>query len=820
MKAGTALLALRMLRSNKTRSVIAGAAVILTALLFTTVISITACIMQLSEIVRQLAAGSDFHAAIYNVSYDKINEIQKHRLVKESYITHEIGPVTTDGDTGDSNPPVLISCRDGGILRHMFIEIDEGHYPENGGEILLDRGWLAAKGLPSGIGSEIILNVGNETRSFTLCGRFISYADSTAAQTAFTNSDGGDLYSVYLVFRNTINIQAKTDKVIADTGADKTGNVSSIINRAFILADSATFDLPGILLFALAVASVFLCGFLLIYNIYYISVRRDIHEYGLLKTLGTTGRQLKKIATVQVNLICLIAVPPGLAAGYFIGWGMLTPVFMKLSPIKFSFAYRYNISIFIFTLLFTYFTAFYSARRPINRIIKMSCVAALLEGESSVPKRWKKRSSGGGKTWRMVLSNLLREPKKTFISILSFSLSAVIFIFVFNMLNIMFKTNIIQAADFIVSPSQDIFSVGTGENEIAENGYRLTGEVAAEISAADGGGTVIPLYSAFADIAVNENPQKTADKLTAASSITEPFTDAPRSGYIKTRFICIPDEMIPYLNTDTVSGGSFDAQKFRDGAYIITNTVQIFSINGSGNTEYAYFKHGDKTRLPGTDTEYTVMCLTKGHHAFISGLFSASEYSPQEFIIFMSESSFMREFDEYTISALNVFANSYDAVKSIMSALEARGFKITDKKEEWHEFTGRINALRVTGYSICAIIFIIGVMNFINTTLSGVYSRRRELALLEIVGMTRGRIKYMLFCEDMCRAVLTVPMSLALGIPFVTFLFRTSGISTAVNILPALYMLIIYIAVAAIGSYSAGRIIDKGTPVERLRLSE
>jgi putative ABC transport system permease protein len=180
----------------------------------------------------------------------------------------------------------------------------------------------------------------------------------------------------------------------------------------------------------------------------------------------------------------------------------------------------------------------------------------------------------------------------------------------------------------------------------------------------------------------------------------------------------------------------------------------------------------------------------------------------------------MREFDEYTISALNVFANSYDAVKSIMSALEARGFKITDKKEEWHEFTGRINALRVTGYSICAIIFVIGVMNFINTTLSGVYSRRRELALLEIVGMTRGRIKYMLFCEDMCRAVLTVPMSLALGIPFVTFLFRTSGISSAVNILPALYMLIIYIAVAAIGSYSAARIIDKGTPVERLRLSE
>ena len=47
-------------------------------------------------------------------------------------------------------------------------------------------------------------------------------------------------------------------------------------------------------------------GYLIIYNIFQISVAGDIRFYGLLKTIGTTPRQLKRIIRQQALLLCLI----------------------------------------------------------------------------------------------------------------------------------------------------------------------------------------------------------------------------------------------------------------------------------------------------------------------------------------------------------------------------------------------------------------------------------------------------------------------------------------------------------------------------------
>ena len=44
-------------------------------------------------------------------------------------------------------------------------------------------------------------------------------------------------------------------------------------------------------------------GYLIIYNIFQISVAGDIRFYGLLKTIGTTPRQLKRIIRQQALLL-------------------------------------------------------------------------------------------------------------------------------------------------------------------------------------------------------------------------------------------------------------------------------------------------------------------------------------------------------------------------------------------------------------------------------------------------------------------------------------------------------------------------------------
>lgn len=89
-------------------------------------------------------------------------------------------------------------------------------------------------------------------------------------------------------------------------------------------------NVENILPYAAVIFIIMLSGYLLIYNIFYISVVQDVKFYGLLKMIGTTPRQLRRIIAIQARLLYLIALPFGLGSGYMTGrWA--TPLTTSLS---------------------------------------------------------------------------------------------------------------------------------------------------------------------------------------------------------------------------------------------------------------------------------------------------------------------------------------------------------------------------------------------------------------------------------------------------------------------------------------------------------
>lgn len=56
-------------------------------------------------------------------------------------------------------------------------------------------------------------------------------------------------------------------------------------------------------------------GYLLIYNVMYISVTKDIRFYGMLKTIGTAPKQIKKIVKMQAFRLSVIGIPVGILLG-------------------------------------------------------------------------------------------------------------------------------------------------------------------------------------------------------------------------------------------------------------------------------------------------------------------------------------------------------------------------------------------------------------------------------------------------------------------------------------------------------------------------
>ena len=228
------------------------------------------------------------------------------------------------------------------------------------------------------------------TRTFTLCG-FWEGKEAAAAQEIavsrkwadeiapvetipFYETDGKD-YSGYLNpgfdFSNSWNIEKKVEKLTERCDFDP-AKVNDGVNWAY---GFASVDAGTALLIAAVLLLILVSGYLIIYNIFYLNVFGDIRFYGLLKTIGATGKQLKNIVYRQAWTLCVVGIPIGLLAGWLIG-RVLTLVIMSMLTVGETY-YSANPLIFIGSAIFAWFTVWLSCRKPCRMAAKVSPVEAI-----------------------------------------------------------------------------------------------------------------------------------------------------------------------------------------------------------------------------------------------------------------------------------------------------------------------------------------------------------------------------------------------------------------------------------------------------------
>lgn len=171
-------------------------------------------------------------------------------------------------------------------------------------------------------------------------------------------------------FSDSKNIDAKTTSVLEEcnlSGIEFSTNMTytSEIQHSIFIENLPMYG--GMVL-------VFLAGFLIIFNVFQISVASDIQFYGKLKTLGMTKKQIKKLIYGQGNRLSLIAIPAGLIVGYLLGI-VLVPALITTTDIKPDVSA--NPVIFIGSALFSYITVVISCMLPARLAGKVSPMEAL-----------------------------------------------------------------------------------------------------------------------------------------------------------------------------------------------------------------------------------------------------------------------------------------------------------------------------------------------------------------------------------------------------------------------------------------------------------
>ena len=771
-------LSARILSAKRSKNLIGLAAILLTTILFTTVFSVCGNLLrsQTESTFRQV--GGNAQAGFKNFTmaeYDQLKEDSGIRDVSYNiFVGNAVNPELNKIQTEVRYYEPLNA-------RQSFAYPTTGKLPEEQDEIAMSTLILDALDIPHELGQKVTLdlNIHNEIRTdtFTLCGFWEgdpvmmaqeaavskTYADLTAPleTTPYYETDGTD-YSGYMNisfnFSSSFNIEGQMEELIRRGGFDGT-LISPSVNWAYSFS---SIDWTTVSVLTILILLIILSGYLIIYNIFYLNIFSDIRFYGLLKTVGTTGRQLRKIVRRQAWALCLFGVPAGLAAGWVIG-RLLTPVITDMLTST-DVYYSANPLIFLGSALFTVLTVYISCIKPCRIAAKVSPVEAVRFTEKSIRK--KSRKTKKTTPLSMARANLGRNKRKLVLVVLSLSLSLVLLNSVYTIVTGFDMDKYLAdklLTDFEVS-SASIYNFNSPEIDYAG----VTRNFQEELSAQEGVTDIGNIYLSGTVHNYSDAEWETVEQIMDAPENSEYFSDPIMEeafDYVRTShrtnvdIYGVNETAAKYIKPDE---GTFDWEKFKSGNYILANS---FSMDDE--TSIPFLKPGDEVTVRFSDTvskKYTVLAVAQMPTALSSQRYGLMN---EEFIL--PDTEFLTQFGDRQ-PMKTVFNVSDDRQTAVAAWLEDYCEKVNPdmdyrtKADYQQEFSSLKQTYAVTGGILSIILALIGLLNFINVTATSILSRRQELAMMESVGMTGAQQRRMLLGEGLCYALLSILISCTAGV--------------------------------------------------------
>ena len=566
---------------------------------------------------------------------------------------------------------------------------------------------------------------------------------------------------------------------------------------------AGTMDITALLLVVFLLITIFLSGYLIINNIYRINVYSDIRSYGLLKTIGMSGRQLILLVRYQAIYLSLPGIALGILAGSLVGT-LLVPV--VVSMINMSAVAKgvihINFWVLLVSALFSFVTVIVSCRRPARFASKVSPIEAVRYTENvKIPKRVR----DDGLVRQSVMMNLFqhlkhskntrftnlsfagrnlsRDKKKVFWVVLSLSLSLVILNSVYTLLHGFSEDKYIShsiATDFSVADATlDNPSVKYSNRNLTS----ISDDLLAQLNKLKGveelGNIYLESsYQRFTD----EDFQKIDERL-----LSKPFfstmTTYGEDVTIKDMYEEIRASSVLLYGMDDfvlknlpVRHGSFDLEKFKTGNYILVNEYDIRLP--AGEAPIPYFMPGEKisvTTNDGNTKQYEVMATVAIPYAFRLQIFDTLDMfyilPSQEFNNFCQPRSPMR-------CLFNVSDEEEESIETWMESYTTEtepALTYTSRKSFKQEYKSFTSMFMIVGGLLTGILALIGLLNLANTMATSIISRRLELAMLEAVGMTKRTQINGICVEGVLYAVLTGIAGLILSSIFSAVLIKPFG---------------------------------------------
>lgn len=852
------------LKNNRMRNLFAIIAIALTSLLFSSLISLGSGMIQVTEEQTMRQIGTRAHGGFKAVTQSEYEALVDNPLVKDYGYDIAVGVAKNERLAKRRTEIRYIQPHN---LKFGFTKIKEGKLPEKENEIVLDTIVLDLLQMPYELGSKISIQFDFLNKEYDI--EFILSGWYTGdpvmgASTAYVSEDlvekltegltdeelresnkefwgqqDAGLYQVNIMFKNSRNIEENMVKLIQDSGLDL-DMIHVGINWAYFSEQSSEIDITNVAMLGVVFLVIMLTGFLIIYNIFHISILNDIRFYGLLKTIGTTKRQIQSLVIKQVMLLSFIGVPIGLLLGFLVG-KVLMPVLLSsmLSMSTIEFQMKANPLIFIFGGIFSLVTVLISCRKPSKIAGSVSPVEAVKYTEDTKIKVKNKKTTGGAKIYRMAFTNLARNKKKTVIVILSLSLSVVLLTEIVTLTKSFSLDNFLEG---MLTGDAMIFS-----NSMVDYGpdMLLSEEFYQSALQQEGVEKASKFYHnrGYMEHSLSEKGYEQLKRLYEEGKLDIREYNAAEVEEIYLVNKPISEQRYAYdedlLKNLTVIEGTFDIEQFRTGKYVLIAPLldvtdsyyypgDIISLNYTGpDPQYEEVKDSD-----GTIINYDMIYTDKKEYEVMAIVDIPYSMTEKRFALNGLTTILPKEELQERDGLAEVFAASIqvedDKEAAFVEYLEEYTTQVDPnmayqtKESLRDDFSGMMSTITIIGAALAFVIAIVGVLNFVNTMLTSVITRKKEFAMLQSIGLTDRQLRKLLLYEGMYYILFTAVISIIVGsVLSLTVVKAFNNIAAWFNYqytsLPFVASIPIFCIIAFVVPSIAYRYLKRQSVVERLR---
>lgn len=817
----------RSLKTNKIRNTFAIMAIVLTTFMISSVFSIGISFAKNYKTMNLRLQGTTANVSLSNPTDNQIDKIKSLGLSNSIGYEINVGRVSLD-TLSENRTKILIKYLNKDNYEKQVspaISDIKGNYPTKENEIMASKKALEFLGesdakigdtikVPCNIDGKII------NKEFILSGYYTNYALVQDSGNLFVSEKFANKNNVTLEDNGALYISLKPkDKSTAPDILEK--EVSLNKNQEFLFSSDISNNLSDTVLSTMAIIVIIslfivLSGYLLIYNVLYIAVNKDITFYGMLKTIGTSPKQIKKIVKGQALKLSLIGIPLGLLLGAIVSF-LIVPLAMGtlFAGAEASAMPRYvsfNPIIFIGAGIFSLVTVMISCKKPAKIAGNISPIESLRYSGSTPKKQKKNRSTTkGSKLYKMAWYNVFREKKRAIIVFLSLFMGIITFLSVNTFLN---SISVESYIDRYVKNDFLIQSVEGNDDKIDSDFINKIKDMKGvnNISLSKSSNLQLDMSKDVLLPALENIYERFGNTREDLNEYLNAVSEDP--SLLQASVIGIDDNLIERLNEELED--KIDVEAFKKGNVAIADSWYY-------PENYKSIKGDIIIRNPKDNKSKTFNMKVVGD---TSELLPPGLDAPLGIPTIYISNSVLEKLDNDAVNYIlniNVDKKYESKINKDLKALsKARGLWFESKSEKTEEFNKSQMVMNILGGGIAVILILIGILNFINVMITGVNIRLKEFAIMESIGMTKKQIKMMLTYEGLYYALVTTGFILTLGIgiiygigelskniaDYAAFVFPTTALVA---------LIIVILAVCLITPAIVFKVSTKKSVTERLR---